>query len=276
VAAHESGIYVVGNRPERGPLDGLAGVRKYDSDGNELWTREFSIPAPGIAQFVRAAADATGIYVVAYTRATSGSVSGQFVRKYSAAGDELWTRQLEFFPTGGSVGVDDTGLYVVGAQFYPDPGGFLRRYNAEGDELWTSRFQEPALNPYFGALAVDATGVYVLGRSVENDFTVVGEWDLNGDELWTHQLDTRNENLLAAAAAASGFYALGVAPSPFLRKHDAAGNKLWTRPVATSYALYPGGVAACHGRLHRRHDEPGGARLARAVQVRFWQRLLRA
>jgi uncharacterized protein (TIGR03437 family) len=240
VAVDGSGIYVIGNK---GFSQG-GGVRKYDSRGNELWTREFSVPGESV-HFAGAAADATGVYLAGYMRVDAGADTGQFVRKYSAGGDQLWTRQLEFFPTGGSVGVDDTGLYVVGAQFYPDPGGFLRRYNAEGDELWTSRFQVPALNPYFGAPAVDATGVYVLGQSAENLFTVVGKWDLNGNALWTRQLETASAPHLLAAADPTGFFVVGdLGGRPSLRRYDAGGNELWTRPVATSYALYPGGVAA--------------------------------
>ena len=82
VAADASGIYAFWN----------AGVRKYDSRGNELWTREFSAPAGGI---ISAAADATGISMAGY-----GDIAQLFVCKYSAGGNELWTRQLEFSAPG--------------------------------------------------------------------------------------------------------------------------------------------------------------------------------
>src|SRR5687767_12421142 len=44
VAADASGIYVFGSRtvPPGGQATG--GIRKYDSRGNELWTREFNVP----------------------------------------------------------------------------------------------------------------------------------------------------------------------------------------------------------------------------------------
>ncbi len=223
VAADASGIYVIGSR----------GVRKYDSRGNGLWTRGFSVPALESATLVRAAANATGVYVVGWTNGETN----RFVRKYGAGGDELWTRQLEFLPTG--LGVDDTGVYVAGAIFapFPDRGNLLRKYNAEGAELWTSRFQDPALSPYYGVVAVDATGVYVFGPSS------AGKWDPRGNQLWTRQLGTTG---LVAAAAPAGFYVVGGrGGSPFLRRYDAGGNELWTRQLATSSTgLYPGGVAA--------------------------------
>ena len=116
VAADASGIYVAGNRAFR--VDQGGGVRKYDSRGNELWTSGFSLSAPGSAQLIGAAADGTGVYLIGYLRSPSGGDTGQFVRKYSSGGNELWTRQLESGPLGG-VAVDSTGVYVAA-------GGFLR------------------------------------------------------------------------------------------------------------------------------------------------------
>src|SRR4051812_34610295 len=45
VAADASGIYVIGNKPPSPGGQRHAGVRKYDSQGNELWTREFTVSA---------------------------------------------------------------------------------------------------------------------------------------------------------------------------------------------------------------------------------------
>jgi hypothetical protein len=144
VAADASGIYVVGNRAFG--VDQGGGVRKYDSRGNELWTTGFSRSGPGSAQLVGAAADGTGVYVIGYLRAPTGGDTGQFVRKYSSGGSELWTRQLEFQVSGG-VAADPTGVYVAGP-------GFLRKYNLDGEESWTSRIAGTALG-----VAVDGTAV---------------------------------------------------------------------------------------------------------------------
>src|SRR5262245_5683262 len=107
VAADASDIYVIGTRPTPEGLT-RAGVRKYDSRGNELWTREFSDPA---LRNVRAAADATGVYVV----------SGEpcLLRRYSHTGNELWTRELGF-PGLCGVAADVTGVYVSGRDSPPD------------------------------------------------------------------------------------------------------------------------------------------------------------
>jgi len=122
VAADASGIYVIGNRPS--PQGGSAGVRKYDSRGNELWTREFSVSALG-----NPATDATGVYVLGVA---GGGVN--VLRKYSAEGNELWTRQLDFSPHGG-LAADSTGVYVAGGNY---TSASVRKYGPDGAELWTS------------------------------------------------------------------------------------------------------------------------------------------
>ena len=94
MTADASGIYVIGNIPAS-KSQGRAGIRKYDTRGNELWLREFIVPVPTGQQFARAAADNTGVYIVEWAR--------QSLRKISPEGDELWSRQLEFRPLGGVV-----------------------------------------------------------------------------------------------------------------------------------------------------------------------------
>ncbi len=52
VVTDAAGIYVIGNKPPRFPGGRWqAGVGKYDSQGNELWTHEFSVSGGG-AQLV--------------------------------------------------------------------------------------------------------------------------------------------------------------------------------------------------------------------------------
>ena len=92
-------------------------VRKYDAEGNELWTRQFGTSSSDLALGV--AADAGGVYVAGWT---GGTLLGQtsagdydaFVRKYDSEGNELWTRQFGTSSSDGSRGVaaDAGGVYV--------------------------------------------------------------------------------------------------------------------------------------------------------------------
>ena len=64
-------------------------LRKHDSAGKELWTRQ--IPASGTAFVSAMAADASAVYLVG---AAGFGRSEMFVRKYDGGGNELWPRQI--------------------------------------------------------------------------------------------------------------------------------------------------------------------------------------
>jgi hypothetical protein len=88
-------LYVVGTIT-KGPVERRAFVRKYGSDGNELWTRQFGIQYFDEA-FGVALAGEGNLYVGGSTGSLPSQASGQirqdaFVRKYDSDGNELWTR----------------------------------------------------------------------------------------------------------------------------------------------------------------------------------------
>ena len=116
VAANGVAVYVVGSMGAGLGRTAHAFVRKYDSDGAEIWTREFSILASHVA------VDGAGVYVAGYTKNLGSTETGAvFVGKYDADGNELWTRQVgaAMFATG--VAVHATGVYVTGGT--PEVGG---------------------------------------------------------------------------------------------------------------------------------------------------------
>jgi hypothetical protein len=96
-------------------------VRKYDTNGTELWTRQFGALGEDIGTALSVAANGS----VVVTGVTAASLPGQvsagsddaFVRKYAADGAELWTRQLGSTgdDSGDAVSVDAFGsVFVAG------------------------------------------------------------------------------------------------------------------------------------------------------------------
>ncbi|WP_448562945.1 hypothetical protein [Trichothermofontia sp.] len=85
---------------QRGPDGAAALMRRYDTNGNELWTRQFGPNEEAVAITVN------GMGSVWVAGNTFGTFPGQrraenldaFVRQYSANGKELWTR---WFGTNG-------------------------------------------------------------------------------------------------------------------------------------------------------------------------------
>jgi uncharacterized protein (TIGR03437 family) len=220
VAADASGIYVFGTRrPGYFSAHTGAGVRKYDFRGNELWTREFT----DSAYIWRAAADATGIYVL-----TSPGQPMVWLRKYSADGNELWGRQLDSYPY--ALAADTSGVYVAGGNY---DTAYVRKYNPDGAELWTRRFGEIKTA---AGVAVDATGVYVqVANSNGRAGVIVRKWDAAGNELWIRELNPSDVHRTFAAADPTGFYLVAAdawGTGTYLRKYDSGGNELWNRKIS--------------------------------------------
>ena len=152
---------------------------KLSPDGTEQWTTEFTnFVSVGVLTL---AVDGTGNIIAAGH--VVGHLVGQpgvgeddaWVRKYSPAGTETWTRE---FGSGGSewalgVAVDKSGnIILVGATEGAFPGQFAHGYEdawvtkltPAGDALWTRQIGSPQLDR-FSRVAVDGAGnIIVAGR----------------------------------------------------------------------------------------------------------------
>ena len=216
VTTDASGIYVIGN-----------GVRKYDSSGNELWTRGISGPGFG------AATDGAGVYITAISQGSTGQQL--MLRRYSADGNALWDRPVFGAGTTTGVGADASGAYVAARDGYQHS---LRKYSGDGSVLWTRQWDAPSQGIFLAA-ATDSTGVYVLsfGLVGSGAGVLARKWDPSGNELWHREYPTGFPTAIAAAdpggfyvASGTGFGFVGTS----LRRYDAGGNELWTRQLATA------------------------------------------
>lgn len=235
ISATDSGIYVAGLVGGTLPGEISAGqddafLRKYDSDGNEIWTRQFGTPAVDAALAV--SADTSGIYIVGVTegtlpgQASSGGFDA-FIRKYDADGNEVWTRQFGTAVFDQAVGVtgDSSAVYVTGLTnaglsgqtYFGSTDAFVRKYDADGNELWTQQFGTAVVDMAVGGSA-DASGIYVTGitngsllHPSAGDFDAfVRKYDLDGNEVWTHQFgSTDSDGATGIIAETSGVYVGG-------------------------------------------------------------------
>jgi uncharacterized protein (TIGR03437 family) len=162
VAANETGVYLVGNSSSfiSGPGGEGLFVRRYDADGNILWTRQFGIRGDVGGTIVL---DSSAVYVGENVAGTS------IIRKFDLGGNLLWTREAFSSYTFG-LASGNSGLYVAGiiqgdvsgqvsAGFYD---GFVRKYNPAGTEEWT-RLLGSVGTDSVQDVAVSASGVYVAG-----------------------------------------------------------------------------------------------------------------
>jgi len=264
LAADSSGVYLAGyaDNPLPGQTTAGAFVRKYDPDGNELWTHQFDGYANSIA------VDSSGVYV-------AGSAGPDAsVRKYDPDGNELWIRQFgtNSFDTAIGIAVDSSGIYVggeTGGTFTGQisAGGidaFVRKYDIGGNEIWTRQFGTTGRDQVSG-VAVNASGVYVTGFtegtlpgqiSVGNTDAFVRKYDASGNVVWTRQFGSAPYAVASGVTAdASGVFVAGATEGAlpgqtnagnldaYVRKYDANGNELWTRQFGTDGNDFAFGVA---------------------------------
>lgn len=274
VYADSTGVYVAGYTTGALPGQNFSGdrdafVRKYDFDGNEVWTREFG--TSGTDEIREISVNSSGIYV---TGLTTGTLPGQsriggyydsFIRKYDLDGNEVWTRQ--FGTTGDDtpfgVYADSSAAYVTGSARGAFPGqvnlgeadAFVRKYDPDGNAVWTRQFGTAQYDLGWGVFA-DATGVYVAGYTLgafpgyanQGAFDIfLRKYDFDGNELWTKQFGTTGSDMARGISGDSaGVYVCGSVDGElpgqtqvgysdaFVRKYDADGNENWTRQFGTT------------------------------------------
>ena len=273
VTADTFGLYVSGqivNNFLPGQLNAGgtdAWVRKYDLNGNEIWTRQFgSLKDDGSTSIL---VDSSGVYVGGSTQdiindpVTTQTNSGQadsFVRKYDLNGVHLWSRTFGMDQNDLLEGLtsDGTGIYAAGFGQGALPGftsagsndSYIRKFTPNGAEIWTRQFGTAQSDGIYGAWA-DASGVYVCGfvnlawpgqTSAGSNDAYVRKYTPDGTPSWTSQFGSLlGDQGVAITGYASGVYIAGqangalpgqtsaFATDAYLRQYTTAGSETWTR-----------------------------------------------
>ena len=189
-------------------------IAAYSPDGALVWLRQFGSNENDEA--TETDVDSAGdLYVIGYS---SGAFPGVadignediFVRKYSSAGEVLWTRQIagEDHDSPGGIVVDRrTGtVYVAGALTPPHGAGagepglrpFLSAYDPQGTELWTSSFGavQERDDAWVTDLALAGGNLYSLGyingefettESLGGSDVFLRKFTLAGSTVWARQ-----------------------------------------------------------------------------------------
>lgn len=271
VAADTTGVYLAGNTLSSLQGQTSAGgpdayLRKYDVNGNALWTRQVGT---GLTDAGRAvAADASGVYFAGWVGSVLAGQVGAggedaFLQKYDANGALLWTRQFgsEAFDNPAAVSLDGSGVYVTGTTAGQFPGqtgfgggtdGFIQKLDLSGNPQWVRQFGTTSFD-FADAGAADGSGIVVAG-STGGTFpgqTAAGilgvpdafaqKYDANGTLQWTRQFGTSGNDRVAGAAADAGRLFLGGSTSGTLPGQTSAGG--------VDVFLQSGGPQAAQGAL---------------------------
>jgi len=189
-------------------------IRKFDNNGNVLWTKQFGTSSVDSAVSVFVGTD-DKIYVAGFTfgnlAATNLGSSDVFVAKFKKNGDQLFIKQF------GTAGLDDiAGVSAITAWkskvFYVagrttgnlakiNTGGtdvFIRKFDIKGNEIWTKQFgsndndvvftidTDQKKDVYFGGFTIkDLFGPDLTGSSA-----YIAKIDEDGNLLFTDQFTT--------------------------------------------------------------------------------------
>lgn len=228
-------VYVTGTTATTGANDWT--TIKYNSAGVQEWLRPLD-GGGNDAAFAITTDDAGNVYV-------TGSSAGGFysmTAKYNAAGDKLWQ---QFFTTigEGDAGVDialdhEGNVYVTGYNIETATGLDIVtiKYSPGGAELWVRRFDSANGEDVPAAIACDASGIIVTGRSGSSYATI--KYDFDGVQQWVRTYNGGFGSDAPAALivdAAGDVYVTGQSTGSGTNhdyatiKYDAAGTELWVR-----------------------------------------------
>ncbi|MBI2264793.1 MAG: SBBP repeat-containing protein [Armatimonadetes bacterium] len=180
VALNASGfIWVAGSENLLGQSDNIW-VRKYDANGNPVWTQTYNDTANGQDVGLDIAVDSSGNAYVTGFETLPGQGGNVWVRKYDANGNPIWTRTYNdpanAGDSGRAIAVDSFGnVYVAGHETSTDGGQnlniWLCKYDPDGNILWTQTYNSPAnANDSGEDIHVDSSGyVYVAGYETRAD-----------------------------------------------------------------------------------------------------------
>jgi hypothetical protein len=181
---------------------------KYDSSGNEAWSRTYT-GGTGTDRAAAVAVDPSGnVYVSGQSPGTGTGLDFPTV-KYDRDGNQLWASRYDG-PAHGDDGMDpfwgslhkmaldrSGNVYITGFSKEVGPGyAYVTvKYAPDGSESWARRYRYPGGDTTNQdaayALDIDPDGnVYVAGRSngagTDLDYAVV-KYDSMGNELWARR-----------------------------------------------------------------------------------------
>jgi len=227
-------------------------TRKYDSAGVEQWTRSY---APGMDAAGGVTTDALGNILVAGT-SSPDITQRAFVRKYSASGNPLWTREISGV-SGDSNGTQGIALGPAGSVMV---SGFLSQTRAAFADFWVAQLSSNGADLWSyvdgSTTLVSATGVAVLGDSAiacgyaGRDPGSTDVWvrriDARGQLLWSREYVRNGPDRCGGIAVdpTTGDIVVGISEDSgltlgraVLRKYDQNGVLRWTRAYRGAAAL---------------------------------------
>ena len=254
-------------------LDGLHDIylKKFDSEGLEIWTKEISSDKDDISIDMTISDDGF-IYL---TGLTEGDLHGElnsggqyewdyFITKFDLDGNKIWTKLCGASGSveSNSITSDDNGfIYVTGTANGNLDGkvglggqdAFVSKFNSEGEKVWTNLIGSIE-NDYSTSIDINSNGsIYITGGTLfgESDWdSFLAKLDENGDLIWKTLITTRgsgnnntssilvtdDESIIVSGSTNGNLNGEGNSgrQDAFFSKYNSLGIEQWTTLLGTS------------------------------------------
>lgn len=172
-------------------------IAKFDSNGNQIWLRQFGTTAFDEAYGVTT--DSAGnVYATGWTQGDLGGPNAGlydiWLVKYNTAGDRIWARQFgtSEYEFAWDIDVDsNNNLYVtgwtlgaLGGSRFGSYDAWVAKYDSNGNQIWIKQFGTPGDDASFG-IDVNQHGVFISGFT-DNNF---GGNSAGFEDAWYARLD---------------------------------------------------------------------------------------
>jgi hypothetical protein len=169
-------------------------VRKYDPDGQTLWTTTYDGPAHRRDEMFHVALDAEGnLYGTGWSQGSDELWDCATV-KFSPDGQQLWAARYDGPDHAGGMGdalaIDSTGNVYVAARLML-PGGtwdwITLKYDPEGNEVWARRYLDDARREgeWNHPVALDPAGNVYVACSMQKAGISIVKYDPDGNLVWS-------------------------------------------------------------------------------------------
>jgi hypothetical protein len=268
VCGYTTGVFA--GQTGSGPLDLDAYIAKYDSDGNQIWIKQFITPNVGKSIAIDSGGNLymTGVTSSTFPGETSSGGADTYIVKYDSGGNQIWAKQFgtSDYDSGYSVTIDSGGdLYVTGETRGTFAGQmssgnadtFIAKYDSSGNQIWIKQFGTSEYDRGDAITADTDDNLYVTGMTLDtfpgesssgSGDTYIAKYDNEGNQIWIKQFGTSDDDDGTSVTTDSGgnIYLTGFTDGTFagqtsngsrdayIAKFDSDGNQIWTKQFGTS------------------------------------------